>query len=95
MSGAQICFLAEDEGPKQKLCCFCSQQAFLCRLGSKVTQDTRLLSHLLQWLELSLAAISSLVGKEHRGLEFRSALWLKIMAQNGPVPEAMLLLQSA
>jgi hypothetical protein len=39
MSGAQICFLAEDEGPKwglsQNLCCFCSPQALLCRLVSE------------------------------------------------------------
>ena len=38
MSGAQICFLAEDEGLtwglSQKLCCFCSLQAFLRRLVS-------------------------------------------------------------
>jgi hypothetical protein len=38
MSGAQICFLAEDEGLKwglsQKLCCFCSPHALLHRLGS-------------------------------------------------------------
>ena len=39
MSGAQICFLAEDEGPKQdlsqRLCCFCSQQALLHTLVSE------------------------------------------------------------
>jgi hypothetical protein len=36
MSGAQISFLAEDEGPKwgfsEKLCCFCNLQALLHRL---------------------------------------------------------------
>jgi hypothetical protein len=38
MSGAQICFLPEDEVPKQglfqNLCCFCSPCALLCRLAS-------------------------------------------------------------
>jgi hypothetical protein len=38
-SGAQICLLDEDEdlkrGLSQKLCCFCSPCAFLCRLVSE------------------------------------------------------------
>ena len=37
-SGAQLCLWAKDEGPKgslsQKLCCFCSLPALLCRLVS-------------------------------------------------------------
>jgi hypothetical protein len=47
-SGTQICLLAEDEGPKwglsQKLCCFCSLRAHLCRLVSEGpgTQDDSL-----------------------------------------------------
>jgi hypothetical protein len=39
-SRAQFCLLAEDESLKwslsQKLCCFCSQRALLCRLVSEV-----------------------------------------------------------
>ena len=50
MSGAQICFLAEDEGPKldlsQKLCCFCSLCALLSRL---VIEGPRIQDGILAW----------------------------------------------
>ena len=63
MSGAQICFLAEDDGLKwglsQKLCCFCSLQAFLYRLDSE-GWDTR--SDCILKLSFSLLSFVTSIG---------------------------------
>ena len=91
-SGAQICLLDEDEdlkrGLSQKLCCFCSPCAFLCRLVSEGlgTQYGSLTCSGGQspprWPPLLWR------GKVPGCLEVRSASWLKVMAQNGACPRS-------
>jgi hypothetical protein len=81
-SGAQLCLLAEDEGPKgtlsQKLCWFFYPWALLCRLASEGIQDTRWCSHLVLLSEHSLEANSPLEVKVPRNLELSYASWLKM-----------------
>ena len=96
-SGLQSCSLAQDEGLKQglsqKMGCLCSLHAHLTD-GLQGPQDTRWLPHLLWGSEPSWAATSPLVG---RCPDVWSPKWGSVPEAVPllPVPEAVLLLQSA